>query len=148
MNAEKFWSKVKIGPDCWEWTGAHNPEGYGGVYHNGKYVKAHRYAWELTFGVIPDGMCICHRCDNPPCVKPEHLFLGTKRDNLLDSYHKGRPHQGFSLLRGENHTQAKLTLDQVKSIRISQKSSKELSNEFSVSAREISHIQNGLRWRE
>lgn len=76
--------------DCIEWPHARFSQGYGAVYRDGKTKKAHRIAWEDAYGPIPEGMFVCHRCDNPPCVNIEHLFLGTPRDNVLDMVNKGR----------------------------------------------------------
>lgn len=88
---ERFWSKVnKSGPNgCWLWTGA-NDGGYGQIWVNGRNEKAHRIAWLLTHGVIPEGKMACHTCDNPPCVNPAHIFWGTMSDNILDAVNKGR----------------------------------------------------------
>ena len=79
------------GEGCWEyrdWAVNHN--GYGRLWVGGRTVAAHRFAWELAYGPIPHGMQVCHRCDNPPCVRPDHLFLGTARDNARDRDAKGR----------------------------------------------------------
>jgi hypothetical protein len=97
-TAVRFWKKVDQsgGPDaCWVWTaGRGGTMGYGsfqmGTYRNTHHVRAHRMAWELTNGPIPAGKYVCHRCDNPPCCNPAHLFLGTQGDNLRDMYAKGR----------------------------------------------------------
>lgn len=89
---DRFFSKVVKNPDngCWEWTGAHGPAGHGQFVVDHKKVVASRFSWELHFGKIPDGMEVCHKCDNPPCVNPEHLFLGTQGDNMRDCSAKGR----------------------------------------------------------
>lgn len=90
FDAEKFWSRVAYGDDCWEWTKARTTTGYGKFYSAGKHWRAHRVAYELTHGAIPDGLLVLHRCDNRLCVKPDHLFLGDYRDNILDCMAKGR----------------------------------------------------------
>lgn len=89
---DRFWENVDIrGEDeCWEWRLARTSLGYGDLQWGEHTVYAHRVAWELTNGPIPDRMCICHHCDNPPCCNPAHLFLGTQRDNVQDSITKGR----------------------------------------------------------
>lgn len=86
---ERFWSKVERGPACWVWTSTLNNKGYGVFYLAGKHVYAHRMAWFLTHGVMPDDF-VCHRCDNPQCVRPDHLWLGSNSDNIHDSIAKGR----------------------------------------------------------
>ncbi len=80
----RFWSKVSGGESCWEWNGSRNEDGYGIVKRDGKLRKAHRLAYELAWGPIPDGLLIRHRCDNPPCCRPTHLIPGTKLDNARD----------------------------------------------------------------
>ncbi len=90
---DRFWSKVdKRGPDeCWPWKADLTSNGYGAFkLATGKKVRAHRFAWELTHGPIPPGMSACHKCDNPPCCNPGHLFLGTNADNTHDAQKKGR----------------------------------------------------------
>jgi hypothetical protein len=86
-----FWSKYQVADNgCWEWTGAKSPEGYGRLGFEGKVSYAHRVAWILTHGPIPDGFMACHRCDNPSCINPDHLFLGDSGDNARDRENKHR----------------------------------------------------------
>ncbi len=87
---ERFWARVAKTDTCWEWQGARLPTGYGRVTFDGENTSAHRAAWILTKGPIPDGQHVCHTCDNPPCCNPLHLFLGTHRDNMQDAQRKGR----------------------------------------------------------
>lgn len=133
--AERFWPRVqKGGPgECWEWMGGRFPTGYGACWDGDRTGKAHRISWEMAHGSIPNGMCVLHRCDNPPCVNPDHLFLGTIDDNNRDMMAKGRgvfpgpkrPATGdrngsrttpASRPRGERVATAKLTESQAKEI--------------------------------
>lgn len=110
---ERFWSKVdKREPgECWPWTAMLNGGGYGRFRDRKRKVLAHRYAWEQAHGPIPAGMLVCHRCDNPRCCNPAHLFLGTSADNATDRNTKGRQ------ARGDGNGRAKLTTEIVRDIR-------------------------------
>lgn len=130
---ERFWAKVKVGEadECWEWTGAvcgYPPTHlYGHFFYemvDGKptYEYAHRYVWREKHGEIPKGMCVCHVCDNPGCCNPDHLFLGTHRDNMIDRDKKGRGKGAENLKKARmarkgDHPGAKLTPEQVLEIR-------------------------------
>lgn len=89
----KFLSKIKttdVLDDCWLWAGGRDKNGYGMFWAMDKFSRAHRAIWEMIHGDIPDGMAVCHKCDNPPCVNPAHLFTGTALDNHRDCINKGR----------------------------------------------------------
>jgi len=89
---ERFMSKVQKTDDCWIWIGSHNNHGYGKMMYprKGEFIYAHRLSYILHKGEIPDGLLVLHKCDNPLCVNPSHLFLGTQLDNVHDAIHKGR----------------------------------------------------------
>lgn len=112
---ERFATKFKVNPDsgCWEWIGATDGrKGYGQIYFNGRTARASRVAWLLYKGMIPDGSHVCHLCDNPACVNPNHLFLGSRSDNMRDCVEKGR-HGSVTRPerrpRGSGHYLAKLS---------------------------------------
>jgi hypothetical protein len=92
--ATRFWTKVIKGQTCWLWTGATNAKGYGIFGFRDKLMRAHRVAYMLTHGPIVDGLLVCHRCDTPACVRPDHLFVGTAADNTKDARRKGRLKSG------------------------------------------------------
>jgi len=99
-----FWKHVKIGKEneCWEWKGSKDDHGYGRVRYQGKEYKSHRLAWILKSGSTED-IFVCHRCDNPPCCNPNHLFLGTHQENMDDMVKKGRYGKKRNLPKGKKH---------------------------------------------
>ena len=150
-----FWRfVVPSSPDeCWEWSGPvmTTRGGYGRLEPmvNGKRLSfaAHRMSWEIHFGPIPDGMLVCHRCDNPPCVNPAHLFLGTPKDNTRDMVGKGR--QIPSRLPGEKNGRARLLWDEVREIRECYRAGdtqRGLAARYGVEKTTIANIVNNRTW--
>jgi hypothetical protein len=140
--SDRFWALVQKGDGCWLWTKSTIIKGYGRFY-SGKFMVAHRWAWQFTNGPIPDGMMVCHKCDNPPCVNPAHLFLGTNSDNQKDAYRKNR-HRN----KGEFGRNNKLNPLQVRIIRKLGNAlpMREIGAIFSVGASQVSRIQKNQSW--
>lgn len=146
--AERFWAKVAKSDGCWEWTAARTPMwGYGHIRvggHTGSIQGAHRVSWTLANGPIPPGMEVCHRCDNPPCVRPDHLFLGTGQANSDDKMAKGRDRKALGAANGR----AKLTADQVAEIRrrvAAGETQTSVARDFGVNSAHVSRLVRGLR---
>ena len=89
---DRFWARVDVqkGDACWQWVAGRDADGYGAISHNRIQLKAHRLSWELENGPIPERICVLHHCDNPSCVRPDHLWLGTQAENMADRNQKGR----------------------------------------------------------
>ena len=149
---QRFWAKVRRDPNCWEWTASTNGTPgweYGQFKFNGRMVPAHRLSFEWSNGPIPPGMFVCHRCDNPICVRPSHLFLGTRQDNMNDMKQKGR-HRSRSP-RGARHWRAVLSERNVAQIRrcvASGATHRSLALRYGVSRQCIGKIVRGLTWTE
>ena len=157
MNNKDFWKNVSgSNPnECWLWTGSTAGRIYGYFKVNGKKWIASRYAFTLIKGEIPAGMFVCHTCDNPKCVNPNHLFLGTAKDNAYDCIHKGRAtfqnHELKPKNLGNTIYAQKLNLEKANHIRslfnTGRYTRRELSSKFNVSKRNICYILRGQIWR-
>lgn len=157
---ERFWSKVRKGEpeECWLWTHATTDKGYGCFRltkvgpTRGRLVKAHRFSWEIANGPIADGLDVLHRCDNPPCVNPTHLFLGTNRDNVRDMYRKGR-NAPLPRFYGEDHHSARFTAEQVLVVRAEYRrgdkrfGAKPLARKYGVHESVITAIVRRKTWK-
>jgi hypothetical protein len=152
---ERFWSKVRVRDieECWLWLGGTARFGYGTfAIKHGDLIPAHRFSWILAYGNIPDGLWILHHCDNPPCVNPLHLFLGTRKDNINDMLQKRRhwAHRGYSpITRGEKNGRARVTDAQVVEIRkryILGQTQTELAPLFGLSRQAIGRIVRREVW--
>jgi len=148
----RFWKFVDVrgDDDCWLWTGTLVKQDYGRFYlAAGKPIGAHRFSWEISNGrSVPKGMCICHTCDNPKCVNPKHLWLGTNEENTADRHAKGR-----SATQSREHyqraqaisarTRRRFTDRQIREIRWSGQTQKAISDEYGVSRQLIGLIKRG-----
>lgn len=157
-----FWSGLIENGQCLEWSGTRSPCGYGLIGRGVNFPRlAHRCAWWLTFGQIPEGMQVCHRCDNPQCVNPDHLFLGTQADNVADMISKGRhvghprayrprlKNEGKGIPRGAERFRAKLTdalVIEMRRRRLNGETVRSLASHFGVATSGVIRVCRGDLW--
>jgi len=130
---ERFWEKVMKGEYCWDWMGALDSSGYGIFRVFRELKKAHRIAWSFMNGAIPDGGQVLHHCDNPKCVRPDHLFLGTRSINMQDMVTKGR-------------IETKLNYNQVQQIREAKARQVDIAKKFAITQSHVSRLKTGFHW--
>lgn len=139
---QRFMRHVQKTDSCWLWTGAINRNGYGSFWLNGRVETASRAAYQLLVGEISHGLFVLHRCDNPKCVRPDHLFLGDHATNMRDRNTKGRAYRGI----GEGNPRARLTATDAVAIRSSRAASRTLAGMFGVSMSTVQRIRSGKQW--
>ena len=138
---ERFWEKVNKTPRCWLWTAHGNDKGYGMFWVKDRNEFAQRVSWRLRFGEFNRELRVLHRCDNPACVRPDHLFLGTPTDNMLDRDRKGRQ------AKGERNGNRKLTEAKVRAIRRSTRSAMALARQYGIDVTHVWNIVKRRQWR-
>lgn len=153
---ERFWARVDLDGlgGCWLWTGAKNGMGYGCLDVDGRTVRAHRFSYEMEHGPVPSDMLVCHHCDNPSCVNPDHLFLGTPSDNMRDMARKGRS-GGYRSgvgngLTEERHPMARLArsdVARIKAMLFAGHTQTSIAALYGVRPNTISRIARGETWR-
>jgi hypothetical protein len=146
-SIQDFWKKVNIrgAEKCWEWLGTfiNLPGGYGRFVYHRKVYLAHRFCYIISYGAIPPNMYVCHHCDNPSCINPNHLFMGTSSDNALDRSFKGRNPNNSGVLSGKHI----LTEEQVLEIKRSSETASFLSKKFNTCLSNVYTIRSGKSWR-
>jgi hypothetical protein len=147
---DRFFKRIEVGDvkECWKWTGSVMKANWHGQWRNsaGQIEPTHRAAWRILKGEIPEGAFVLHRCDNPICVNPSHLFLGSQSDNLRDMWSKGRAKPKTH--SGEQHGMSKLTVEIVKEIRASSESGVALAAKFGISPTTVCDIRKRRSWNQ
>jgi transposase len=141
----RFWKHVQITDGCWYWTSACNrPNGYGSFKIQGKMIGAHRFSYTITRGAIPKGLCVCHKCDNPSCVRPDHLFIGTHKDNGRDKAEKGRAPSG-TRNAGSKVTEAQAA--EIRRLDLTGIPQREIASRYGLIQTTVSRIVRADTWR-
>lgn len=154
---EAFWLHVEDVGECWMWKGNVSRR-YGRLYIAGRTIRAHRYAWEAVYGPVPDGLVVCHRCDQPLCVRPDHLFAATPAENNADRAAKGRSAKGDrhparmhpeTRPRGEAHGMAKYTAQQIQGAKAmidAGHTLNDIARLTGINKSTLSKVKRGIQW--
>lgn len=142
--SEKFFMRVEKTDSCWNWVGP-TRKGYGSIWVDGKNVRVHRASWVLKFGEIPSGLLVLHKCDNPSCVNPDHLYIGTQKDNMKDKVDRNRCAHRDN--KGEHSGRAVLTNEMILAIRSDTRMNKDIADSYSVDKSTISDIKRRKSWK-
>lgn len=140
---QRFWASIERVGECWEWTGTRDEDGYGEAHLRSRKIRAHRLAWQFVHGEPPGNHHVLHTCDNPPCIRPAHLFLGDNKANAIDRVRKGR---FLDLRQGENNAGSKLFEEQVRAIRTSVETPDFLAAAFGVTKGTIYAVRARRTW--
>lgn len=146
----RFWQYVEWSPECWTWRGALGKTGYGTfTMSGGRRTNAHRAMWIFRNGPIPENLVICHKCDNPSCVNPAHLFIGTQGDNMADMFAKGRRSALPHPLGEANHNSvlSREKVLKIRALRAAGKSLKEVATIFGIAGTTVSAVANRKIWK-
>lgn len=142
---ERFWSKVKVTESCWLWCAGKNGDGYGSFWYKGRPMGAHIVSFEDEYGCsVPSGLCVCHTCDNPPCIRPDHLWIGTRLDNWNDMRLKGRHTHGESHAKAILNTQDIIDIRRLRSDGISAVA---IAKWYGIPGVTVSPILRGEAWK-
>ena len=141
MKLCDFLKRVNITGECHWWMGAVDSGGYGSLRRDGKTLRAHRVAYTLSNGEIPEGQCVLHTCDNRLCVNPEHLFLGTHLDNIRDMNEKRRQ------IHGDSHPMRKINSEQARAIKADPRKQRQIAADYGISPSHVSGIKSGKYWQ-
>lgn len=144
--SDRLWEKISPEPTsgCWLWLGRIDTQGYGQMSVSNRQTLVHRISWELKNGPVPAGLLVCHKCDVRTCVNPDHLFVGTVKDNALDMIKKGRARR---YPKGDEHSQAKLSSADVYAIRATPGSLRKIAKQYGVHMHTILQIRTGKSWK-
>lgn len=146
-DIDRLKAKISVNEanDCWEWQASLNTNGYGQFRFRNRPQQAHRVSWVLHHGEIPAGLYVLHKCDNPLCINPDHLFLGTQAENIADAMSKDRWRTPRPV--GESHGNAVMTEDDVRAIRASSEPSRRIAKRYGVTQSAIQHIRKRRSWQ-